>query len=77
MCNFKFSIAALRTRHGNLADRIVERSLKVFEADQQGLCEFDGDVFQVTRGSKAYTRIIASWFDMRLNAKATRYSSAV
>jgi len=77
MCNFNFSIATLRTRHGQLVDRVVQRSLDVIEADSQGLCEFDGDVFRVSQGSKAYTRIIASWFDMRLNAKAARYSTAV
>ncbi len=77
MCSFKFSIATLRARHGQLVDRIVQRAFDVVAADNQGLCEFDGDMFCVSQGSKAYTRIIASWFDMRLNAKAARYSTAV
>ncbi len=77
MCNFQFSVAALRMRHGILVERLERRILDVIEEDRLGLSEFDGDVFKVSKSAKAYTRIVASWFDARLNANAARYSAAV
>lgn len=77
MCNFQFSLSALRMRHGPMVQRLVNRIRHVVQEDQFGLSEFDGDVFRVSKNARAYTRIVASWFDARLNASAARYSTAV
>ena len=77
MCNFRFSVTALRARHGQIADRIAQQVAEISSGDRSTLCKFDGDEFSVRDPARAYTRTVASWFDARLNTGAARYSAAV
>jgi oxygen-independent coproporphyrinogen-3 oxidase len=77
MCDFGFSLAALRIRHGQNARALARRIEQVMAADSDGMADFDGDKFVIRSEARPFTRIVASWFDARLDAGKARYSVAV
>jgi len=77
MCQFGFRVSWLQARHGRRAQEVIRRIGEVLRADEDGLAEFDGDRFAIRPAARAYTRIVASWFDARLHNGNSRYSIAV
>ena len=77
MCRFRFSLTNLTEKHGVRAETLRHRIDSLILADGDHLTEFDGDIFTIRPAARAYTRVVASWFDARLQDSTTRYSAAV
>ncbi len=77
MCRFGFSLKALENNHGQKVSSVARRITNLLKADETYLTSFDGDNFRINPEARIYTRVIASWFDARLQETKTRYSLAV
>jgi oxygen-independent coproporphyrinogen-3 oxidase len=77
MCEFGFSLADMRKRHGEPFDAVAEQAEHLVRSEHAGWCDLADGRFFVTEEGKPFTRIIASKFDAWLAKGNVRYSKAV
>ena len=77
MCDFSISFAALEQKFGYVARSYAAEAKLAAASDRFGLCEADKHGFRIRPEARAFTRIVASWFDAYLNESSVRYSKAV
>ncbi|GAB4348055.1 MAG: oxygen-independent coproporphyrinogen III oxidase [Oricola sp.] len=77
MCDFAISFDRLEERFGPAARPYVAEARLAAASDRFGLTEADDEGFRIRGEARAFTRIVASWFDAYLNDSSVRYSKAV
>jgi oxygen-independent coproporphyrinogen-3 oxidase len=77
MCDFSLSFAALEEKFGYLARPYIAEARWRAAGDAFGLADASAEKLSVKPEARAFTRIVASWFDAYLEDGAVRYSKAV
>ncbi|MCQ0988548.1 oxygen-independent coproporphyrinogen III oxidase [Jiella marina] len=77
MCDFALDFAELKRQFGADATSYIREARRHAATDSLGLVAIENDRFVIRPEAKPYTRVVASWFDAHLAAKAARYSKAV
>ncbi|MCU0790074.1 MAG: coproporphyrinogen III oxidase, partial [Nitratireductor sp.] len=77
MCDFAFSFDAMRARHGEWFEPVLQDAGDIAALDEHGWCAIEDGRFVITEAGKPFTRIVASKFDAWLGKGNVRYSKAV
>jgi oxygen-independent coproporphyrinogen-3 oxidase len=77
MCDFRFSRAEARNRFGPLADDVMTLAVQFIETENDLLCEWCNDAFEVTAHGRPFVRLIAARFDAYFSAPVARHSAVV
>jgi oxygen-independent coproporphyrinogen-3 oxidase len=77
MCDFRFSRAEARSRFGPLADDVMTLAVQFTQTENDFLCEWRNDAFEVTARGRPFVRLIAARFDAYFSAPVARHSAVV
>lgn len=77
MCDLAVSVPELRHRFGSAAETVLMEMAYAAQGDADGIVEFDGRRFAITKAGRPYVRSVAAAFDTYLPSGAARHSMAV
>ena len=77
MCDFEISVDELRYRFGQAAGPVLTEMSFTAQDDRDGVIDFDGRTFAITRQGRPFVRSIAAAFDTYLATGVGRHSVAV
>jgi oxygen-independent coproporphyrinogen III oxidase len=77
MCDFEIAVDELRHRFGQAAGAVLREMSFAAQGDRDGIIDFDGRTFAITRQGRPFVRSIAAAFDTYLATGVGRHSVAV
>ncbi len=77
MCDLCVDLAEMQQRHKQLFPVLLAEITAACRNDQLGLCKFENNIFTVPEEARAFTRIVASWFDAHFAPAKQKFSQAV
>ena len=77
MCDFRFSSHEALRHFGTPAGEVVMQAKRLAAMENDALCEWRDDGFEVTAKGRPFVRLIAARFDTYFTAATTRHSAAV
>jgi oxygen-independent coproporphyrinogen-3 oxidase len=77
MCRFSVSFPELRSEFGDQVEAVVAEARAFAQSNQDGICHFENDRFDITEIGRPFARTIAAVFDSYLANGKGRHSIAV
>ncbi len=77
MSEFRVDLGDFRKRFGGDAIPVLREAALAVQADGDGHCRIDDDVFLIPEESWPFARTVASWFDAYLADEGGRFSAAL
>lgn len=77
MCDLQVDTALLHRRFGANCAPLITEVAAAFRDDNLGICKLENGVFSVPEEARAFTRIVASWFDAHFAPTQQKFSQAV
>ncbi|WP_428424765.1 oxygen-independent coproporphyrinogen III oxidase [Pararhizobium sp.] len=77
MCDFRFSSDDALRRFGTPADEVMMQAKRLAAMENDALCEWRDDGFEITAKGRPFVRLIAARFDTYFTAATARHSAAV
>lgn len=77
MCDLRVDLSQLSNKFGNQCAPLIAEAAAASRDDTFGLCRLDDGVFLVPDEARAFTRIVASWFDDHFAPAEQKFSQAV
>ena len=77
MCDLRVDMTELQQRYERTYPVLLTEVAAACRDDQLGLCAFENNVLSVPEEARAFTRIVASWFDAHFAPATQKFSQAV
>lgn len=77
MCDLQVETSQLTQKFGNVCAPLIAEAAAAARDDDLGLCTFEDGRFSVPEEARAFTRIVASWFDAHFAPAKQKFSQAV
>ena len=77
MCDFRFSSDETLRRFGTSACEVLMQAKRLAAMENDNLCEWRDDGFEITAKGRPFVRLIAARFDIYFTAATARHSAAV
>lgn len=77
MCDLRVDMQLLHQLFGSQSATLITEAAAAFRDDNLGLCKIEDGVFYVPDEARAFTRIVASWFDAHFAPAKQKFSQAV
>ena len=77
MCDFRFSRAEAVDRFGATAHDVMTQAMQLASTQNETLCHWRNDGFEITATGRPFVRVIAARFDAYFTAAPARHSAAV
>lgn len=77
MCDLRVDLSQLTKKFGHSCAPLIAEVLAATRDDNLGLCKVEDGVFEVPEEARAFTRIVASWFDAHFAPAKQKFSQAV
>ncbi|MEM8539311.1 MAG: oxygen-independent coproporphyrinogen III oxidase [Pseudomonadota bacterium] len=77
MCDLRVDLSQMQRLFGGSCPTLIAEVSAAYRDDNLDLCELENGVFSVPEHARAFTRIVASWFDAHFAPAKQKFSQAV